>query len=48
MDIGRLTMRLGRFLDTEYMSIEMPRSLWRGDNVTWKLPFKVSTRWVTS
>ncbi|XP_043211181.1 uncharacterized protein LOC122375751 [Amphibalanus amphitrite] len=42
LDIGRLTMKLGRFMDTEYMSIDRPRSLRRGDNVTsWHLPFKV-------
>ncbi|XP_037069663.1 noggin-2-like [Pollicipes pollicipes] len=41
LDIGRLTMKLGRFLDSEYMSIDMPNSLRRGVNVTWQLPFKV-------
>ena len=43
LDIGRLTMKLGRFLDTEYMSIDTPRSLWKGGNVTFQLPFKVGT-----
>ena len=46
LDIGRLMMMLGRFLDTKYMSIDMPPSA-RENVPTCQLPFKVSSRGAT-
>ncbi|XP_037082005.1 noggin-like [Pollicipes pollicipes] len=41
LDIGRLMMKLGRFLDTQYMGIEQPPAAGDVNHTTWKLPFKV-------